>query len=487
MPLLVRRLLLSPFIAFFAATLLIAGCSKSSTEAGLEKEDLDGDGIGNIYDPDIDGDGIPNDQDPDIDGDGIPNGKDPSPGTNTPNYCDQIQVFGLNEEDSTGSIISISWQLQSSKTGGFCVVKDDVKVGLVRVRASAAGAKSTTSEQTNPVINTRTTIRIPAACTGETAEVTYDFTEIADLIKADPNAPGWTVKQRHRADPERCDIDGDGSPDWGGGNLGVCPSNATGTYPACTCPAGEEYDGATNSCVGPLCPTGATGTYPNCSCPKGSQGGGIHGGSPGSIYNAETNSCDVVFCTDGLVQVSLQTQTSTSPMYFSFDSWYSKESGTSKHCAATEDQLNSIVTLAWQVRGVSGSGGSFELPLREIGPNTTDITEQYCQTQTDGEGVKYQQSGEFLNNVNYEKVPNYECPSADTASDTDNDGIPNDSDSDVDGDGIPNTSDNDIDGDGIWNKDDPDIDGDGKTNGIDPDADGDGIPDAEDDTPGGPQ
>jgi len=526
MPLLVRRLLWSPFIAFFAATLLIAGCSKSSTDAGLEKEDLDGDGIANMYDPDIDGDGIPNGSDPDIDGDGIPNdkdndidgdgkpngkdpdmdgdgiangsdpdidgdgkpnGKDPSPGTNTPNYCDQIQVFGLNEEDSTGSIISISWQLQSSKTGGFCVVKDDVKVGLVRVRASAAGAKSTTSEQTNPVINTRTTIRIPAACTGETAEVTYDFTEIADLIKADPNAPGWTVKQRHRADPERCDIDGDGSPDWGGGNLGVCPSNATGTYPACTCPAGEEYDGATNSCVGPLCPTGATGTYPNCSCPKGSQGGGIHGGSPGSIYNAETNSCDVVFCTDGLVQVSLQTQTSTSPMYFSFDSWYSKESGTSKHCAATEDQLNSIVTLAWQVRGVPGSGGSFELPLREIGPNTTDITEQYCQTQTDGEGVKYQQSGEFLNNVNYEKVPNYECPSADTASDTDNDGIPNDSDSDVDGDGIPNTSDKDIDGDGTPNDQDPDIDGDGKTNGIDPDADGDGIPDAEDDTPGGPQ
>ncbi|MCH1477015.1 MAG: hypothetical protein L7U43_03310, partial [Arenicellales bacterium] len=71
--------------------------------------------------------------------------------------------------------------------------------------------------------------------------------------------------------------------------------------------------------------------------------------------------------------------------------------------------------------------------------------------------------------------------------DLDNDGIPNDSDPDVDGDGIPNTSDKDIDGDGIENKNDRDIDGDGKTNGIDPDADGDGTPDAEDDTPGGPQ
>ncbi len=44
-----------------------------------------------------------------------------------------------------------------------------------------------------------------------------------------------------------------------------------------------------------------------------------------------------------------------------------------------------------------------------------------------------------------------------------------------------------IDGDGIADIVDPDIDGDGKTNGIDPDADGDGTPDAEDDTPGGPQ
>jgi len=58
---------------------------------------------------------------------------------------------------------------------------------------------------------------------------------------------------------------------------------------------------------------------------------------------------------------------------------------------------------------------------------------------------------------------------------------------DTDGDGIIDDYDLDIDGDGILNKDDSDIDGDGKTNGIDPDADGDGTPDAEDDTPGGPQ
>jgi surface protein len=72
-------------------------------------------------------------------------------------------------------------------------------------------------------------------------EVTYDFTEIATLIKADPNAPGWTVKQRHKEDPERCDISA------GIGNLD-CPISATGTYPSCSCPDGEEYEAETNSC-----------------------------------------------------------------------------------------------------------------------------------------------------------------------------------------------------------------------------------------------
>jgi len=272
-------------VLVISASLFVAGCSSGGSSAGFDKEDTDGDGIADIYDPDIDGDGIPNGQDPDIDGDGIPNDqdpdmdgdgkpngkdpdidgdgkpndkdpdpdgdgkpndKDPDPENNDPNYCDRIQVFGLNDGQTTGSVISISWQLQSSKTGDEnCVLKDGVTPNLVAVNASAAGAKRTTSERTNPVINTRTTIRIPAACTGETVEVTYDFTEIATLIKADPNAPGWTVKQRHKADPERCDTDGDGFPDFGPEQ---CPDGATGTYPNCSCPAATEYDGETNSC-----------------------------------------------------------------------------------------------------------------------------------------------------------------------------------------------------------------------------------------------
>ena len=233
-----------PFFRLFSVfviccALTIAGCSKSSTEAGLEKEDLDGDGIGNIYDPDIDGDGKPN-------------GKDPDPENNDPNYCDRIQVYGLNDEQTTGSEIVLTWYLQSSKTGDEnCVVKEGVKADLIQVTASAVGAADTKSEQTNPLARAATRIQIPLACTGETVEVTYDFTEIATLIKADPNAPGWTVPQTHRADPKACDFDGDGAPDWGG-NIVYCPADSTDPdeiAPNCECPSDQPYyNEETNEC-----------------------------------------------------------------------------------------------------------------------------------------------------------------------------------------------------------------------------------------------
>ena len=70
--------LFSVFVICCALT--IAGCSKSSTEAGLEKDDTDGDGIPNKDDLDIDGDGQINSIDPDADGDGTPDAEDETPG-----------------------------------------------------------------------------------------------------------------------------------------------------------------------------------------------------------------------------------------------------------------------------------------------------------------------------------------------------------------------------------------------------------------------
>jgi len=64
-------------VLVISTSLFVAGCSSGGSSAGFDKEDTDGDGIADIYDPDIDGDGIPNGSDSDIDGDGIPN--DPAP------------------------------------------------------------------------------------------------------------------------------------------------------------------------------------------------------------------------------------------------------------------------------------------------------------------------------------------------------------------------------------------------------------------------
>ena len=399
--------LFSVFVICCALT--IAGCSKSSTEAGLEKDDTDGDGIADIYDPDIDGDGIPE--------------------NNNPNYCDSIQVYGLNDEQTTGSRIELTWKFFNSNVpNGECTLKDGVTAGLVAVHASAAGAKSTTSEKTNPLKTSRAEIQIPLACTGETVKVTYDFTEIATLIKADPNAPGWIVTQTHRADPQACDADGDGSPDFV--EPVQCPPEATGTYPECICPAGEGYDVLGNRCL-PLtagvnlnCPIFATGTYPDCSCPGGQN------------YNEETKKC----CTTN--------------------------ANNHEDCV-TECRVEYLDCLR-------------------------KCETEYCSEQCGKWFESCVEGDNGCNDCWPEEPPARSNPESFGVAtvpdpDTDNDGIRNDSDSDVDGDGVPNTSDKDIDGDGIPNKDDLDIDGDGQINSIDPDADGDGTPDAEDDTPGGPR
>jgi len=501
MPLLVRRLLLSPFIAFFAATLLIAGCSKSSTEAGLEKEDLDGDGIGNIYDPDIDGDGIPNDQDPDIDGDGIPNGKDPSPGTNTPNYCDQIQVYGLNEGDKTGSRIELSWDLQSSKTGGDCVVKEGVTAGFIQVAASA-GDSNTKSEQTNPLVNPRAMIPIPnVGCEAETVEVTYDFTEIADLIKADPNAPGWTVKQRHKADPEACDIDGDGFPDFGPAQ---CPTGATGDYPNCSCSDGKEYDGATNSCevVAAAC------SFIDGDGPR-SLGTAVRAYFRGQSIEQDGKDCGPIgtwdvskvtnmaslfysqWMTDlNNIDISKWDVSNVVDMNYMFydsflnvdiSSWDVSSVVDMNHMFQNAYAFNQNIG-SWNVSNVRNMSFMFQ----GAQAFNQDIS-RWCVETIGSKPYNFDQYAGFKGQD--EKQPNWgTCgdPHVSDETDSDNDGIPNDSDPDVDGDGTPNTSDKDIDGDGIENKNDPDIDGDGIKNGIDKDSDGDGTPDAEDDTPGGP-
>ena len=501
-------------VLVISVSLFVAGCSSGGSSAGLEKDDTDGDGIGNIYDPDIDGDGIPNgsdsdidgdgipnDQDPDMDGDGKPNGKDPDPENNDPNYCDRIQVFGLNEEQTTGSEIELTWKL-TSKTGGDCVVKDGVEGAMTREHASAVGATTSDSESTNPLVNARAKIKIPEACTGETVEVTYDFTEIATLIKADPKAAGWKVTQRHKADPDRCDLDGDDLPDFGSAACSINDEdikNAVNDYIAGGGNGNYVEDSKFANC-------GLIGTWDvsQVTNMKSLFEGKSNFNEDISNWNVSnvTDMQSMFICAGFNQDISGWDVSSVTNMAGMF----------AQLCGVIKNYFNQDIN-GWDVSNVRDMGLMFrgnEVFNQPLGAwDVRSVVSEWEMIGMFYGATAFNQnlSGWCVRNIGSEpnmfdrdagfqfqteKQPNWgTCgeprPSDETASDTDNDGIPNDSDPDVDGDGTPNTSDNDIDGDGIWNKDDPDIDGDGKTNGIDPDADGDGTPDAEDDTPGGPQ
>ena len=512
MTLLVRLL----SVLVISTSLFVAGCSSGGSSAGFEKDDIDGDGIADIYDPDIDGDGIPNgsdsdidgdgipnDQDPDMDGDGKPNGKDPDPENNDPNYCDRIQVFGLNEEQTTGSEIELTWKFFNSNVpNGQCTLKDGVKAGLKQITASATGAANTRSGKTNPLANDEVTIQIPSACTGETVEVTYDFTEIATLIKADPKAAGWKVTQRHRADPDRCDLDGDDLPDFGSAACSINDQdikNAVNDYIAGGGNGNYVEDSKFANC-------GLIGTWDvsQVTNMKSLFEGKSNFNEDISNWNVSnvTDMQNMFVCAGFNQDISGWDVSNVRDMGLMF----------AQLCGARKNTFNQDIN-GWDVSNVREMGLMFrgnEVFNQPLGAwDVRSVVSDYEMMGMFYGASSFDQdlSGWCVRNIgskpdyfdresnkdfkdNAEKQPNWGtcgAPHASDETDSDNDGIPNDSDPDVDGDGTPNTSDNDIDGDGIWNKDDPDIDGDGKTNGIDPDADGDGTPDAEDDTPGGPQ
>jgi hypothetical protein len=88
------------------------------------------------------------------------------------------------------------------------------------------------------------------------------------------------------------DLDADGVPEFGPGAEGQCPADATGSYPACLCRVGDEYDTQSNDCIadgvpefGPgaegQCPADATGSYPACLCRVGDE------------YDTQSNDCIV--------------------------------------------------------------------------------------------------------------------------------------------------------------------------------------------------
>ena len=105
------------------------------------------------------------------------------------------------------------------------------------------------------------------------------------LDGSNPDRDGDGVPIGTDPDPES-----NGSIDFGPGDPGQCPADATGQYPACQCQAGKEYDPQSNDCVddnlpdfGPgdpgQCPADATGQYPACQCQAGKE------------YDPQSNDC----------------------------------------------------------------------------------------------------------------------------------------------------------------------------------------------------
>jgi surface protein len=96
----------------------------------------------------------------------------------------------------------VGWRLLSATGDQNCGVSTS---GLIRVYAKT-NAEQNQSPEANPVGEIRE-VRIlvpdPADCTA-TTEVTYDFTEIATLIGADP-ADGFTYQATHPVDQATCE------------------------------------------------------------------------------------------------------------------------------------------------------------------------------------------------------------------------------------------------------------------------------------------
>ena len=208
------KVLVLPFV--IVSMFALAGCTSSSTSGvdfdrdtdsdGISDKndlDIDGDGIPNVSDPDIDGDGIPNEQDPDRDGDGKGDNGDIGSPSGPVASCTTIELHPRPDTDVTsGRMTSIGWRLLSATGDQDCGVAQS---GIARIYADS-NAERNQSKQFNPAGSVRAVeilVPLPLDCT-ETVQVTYDLTDIAEIIGADP-ADGFTYQATHPVDQAACE------------------------------------------------------------------------------------------------------------------------------------------------------------------------------------------------------------------------------------------------------------------------------------------
>ena len=412
----------------------------------------------------MDGDGILNEQDPDDDNDGVEDSIDPTPPPGpSSKTCVAATILPPNDEISPGANGELSWELlpqgcvlpATRANAGTGVTVRAVPQRTGTATSVTVNAGNCMAQGRNGDVQCFTKIKVPEGC-GQFA-VVYDISEVG-VVLGDTNLSKGAYRQTVWHTGKSCSGEGLPNPCTEAVKLHVNDKNPTGASTKIT------WDFAPSGC---------------------------------QLNDQQAESVAVVTAYNQWAQPDTKT---------SNPKWRLKDKNAwiiiPNHCAWYRDDPEGIhriwydfSSIGYQLGDTDGiNAGNYEITVKHShgsngsGCHYEDSEPEYspscckiCKTSKACGDSCISQS----NNCSKPKG----CACDATAIDIDNDGIPDESDPDVDGDGIPNTSDNDIDGDGIENENenDPDIDGDGKTNGIDPDADGDGTPDAEDDTPGGPQ
>lgn len=243
--------------------------------------DCDNDGIGDGNDGDKDGDGTANDSDNEDNCEGTSGGPTPPPPGPPPSEggsgtaCTSTNITWPNDETQAGKTVAITWKLVPAG----CALANGQNQS---VKPTATDKKTTTVGLSKKVGLYSTSIVIPCVPNqGDTSRaVKYDFSELG-LALGDTNG-GYKHTITHAAPTKGCAGDTKPDPDAGPGEPTQCPSDAAGTYPNCSCPAGYTYNSDKNDCIdddlldfGPgdpgQCPADANrnSIYPNCSCPDG--------------------------------------------------------------------------------------------------------------------------------------------------------------------------------------------------------------------------
>ena len=410
----------------------------------------------------MDGDGILNEQDPDDDNDGVEDSIDPTPPPGpSSKTCVAATILPPNDEISPGANGELSWELlpqgcvlpatRASSGTGVTVRAVPQRTGTATSVTVNAG--NCMAQGRNGDVQCFTKIKVPEGC-GQFA-VVYDISEVG-VVLGDTNLSKGVYRQTVWHTGKSCSGEGLPNPCTQAINLKINEKKLTGDSTKIT------WDFAPSGC---------------------------------QLNDQQAESVAVVTAYNQYAQPDTKT---SNPKWRLQDknawiiipnrcAWY-KENPEGIHRIWYD-----FSSIGYQLGDTDGiNAGNYEINLTHSnGSNGSGCHYEDSEPEYSPSCCKICKTGKACGDSCVSQSNNCSkpkgCACDATAIDIDNDGIPDESDPDVDGDGIPNTSDNDIDGDGIENENDPDIDGDGKTNGIDPDADGDGTPDAEDDTPGGPQ